>query len=79
MKKYINNGKTYEVSDITYNGAIIEVNGTDITDLEKKGQLDGLSFGSGFTVFCDSDEMGFATFDKAYEFAMTKQKDTFRL
>ena len=35
--------------------------------------------GGGYTVFCDSDEIFFKTFEEAYNFAMNEQKDTFRL
>lgn len=73
--KYIRDEKQYEVESITYGGACIQVNGTTITDLAKTG----FSNSNGFTVFCDSDEIGFDSFEQAYDFAMTKQKDTFRI
>lgn len=63
---YENNGKVYKVESVTYNGQCINVNGTTITDMGN-GQ---------YTVFVESDEIGFDNFEDAYEFAMTKQKDT---
>lgn len=78
--KYINNGKTYKVEDVVYGGAIINVNGTSITDMAKMAEaIDSPFGGEGYSVFCDSDELYFDTFEEAYDFAMTKQKDTFRL
>ena len=74
--KYKNNGKTYNVESVVYNGAIINVNGTSITDHSKN--FVGV-VGEGYSVFVDSDELGFDTFEEAYDFAMTKQKDTFRI
>lgn len=80
MKKYYNNGKTYDVEEVNLEGAIINVNGTSITDYKVMSELTGNPFMSeGYTVFCDSDEIYFDTFEEAYDFAMTKQKDTFRL
>lgn len=77
--KYENNGKTYEVESIAYGGATINVNGTTITDYEKMKNILGFGSGSGYSVFCDSDEVYFETFDEAYDFAVNKQKDTFRV
>jgi len=78
--KYRRGNKTYDVEEVELFGAIINVNGTSITDLAKMQELTGSEFYTeGFTVFCDSDEIYFDTFDQAYNFAMTEQKDTFRL
>jgi hypothetical protein len=82
MEKYVNNGKTYDVEEVNLYGAIINVNGTSITDLGVMKDLTGdeLLYGDGgYTVFCDSDEIYFDTFDKVYNFAMTEQKNTFSL
>jgi len=81
MEKYINNGKTYDVEEVALYGAIINVNGTSITNLEAMGDLTGdpMYDGGGYTVFCDSDEIYFDTFEEAYNFAMNEQKDTFSL
>jgi len=82
MEKIIKNGKEYEVEEVNLYGAIINVNGTSITDFKKMEELTGdemLYSGGGYTVFCDSDEIFFNTFDEAYNFAMNEQKDTFRL
>jgi len=76
--KYKNNGKTYDVEEVNLGGAVVNVNGTTITDYSKMSKLTGLQ-GTGYSVFCDSDEICFDTFDEAYVFATTKQKDTFRL
>ena len=77
---YRNNNKNYKVESITNSGMSIQVNGTTITDVKVMeevlfNKLDGV----GYTVFVDSDEVYFPTFDEAYTFAMTKQKDTFRI
>lgn len=80
--KYKNCGKTYDVESVELNGAIINVNGTSITDCELMGKMTSNPFMKDmrcYTVFCDSDEICFDTFDEAYVFATTKQKDTFRL
>ncbi len=81
MEKYINNGKEYDVEEVNLYGAIINVNGTSITNLEVMGDLTGDTMykNGGYTVFCDSDEIYFDTFEEAYNFAMNEQKDTFRL
>ena len=80
MERYINNGKEYQVEEVNLYGAIINVNGTSITDLSVMRDLTGDSmYTDGYTVFCDSDELYFDTFEEAYDFAMTKQKDTFSL
>ena len=82
MERYYNNGKEYEVEEVELYGAIINVNGTSITDFKKMEELTGdeMLYGSGgYTVFCDSDEIYFDTFEEAYNFAMNEQKDTFRL
>ena len=73
--------KTYNVDEVTMNGIFINVNGTTITDYAVWAeQFDNpLMQTEGYTVFCDSDEICFDTFDEAYDFAMNKQKDTFRL
>lgn len=74
---YINNNKRYNVEEVVYGGAIINVNGTSITDLKVMGQFTGIS-GTGYSVFVNSDEVAFDTFEEAYQFAMNEQKDTFR-
>ena len=82
MERYYNSGKEYTVEEVNLYGAIINVNGTSITDLNRMYELTGdklLYAGGGYTVFCDSDEIYFDTFDKAYDFAMNKQKNTFSL
>lgn len=80
METYVNNGKTYRVEEVNLMGAIINVNGTSITDCALMGELTNNPYMTeGYTVFCDSDEICFDTFEEAYDFAMTKQKDTFRL
>ena len=81
MERYINNGKEYNVEEVNLYGAIINVNGTSITDLSKMGELTGdpMYNGGGYTVFCDSDELYFDTFEEAYNFAVNEQKNTFRL
>ena len=80
--KYVNNGKTYDVEEVNLYGAIINVNGTSITDLNVMLDLTGdeLCYGQGgYTVFVNSDEVYYDTFEKAYDCAMNKQKDTFWL
>lgn len=79
--KYRNNGKTYDVEEVNLFGAIINVNGTSITDFKKMEELTGdkMYSGMGYSVFCDSDEICFDTFEEAYDFAMNKQKNTFRI
>ena len=82
MEKIIKNGKEYEVEEVELYGAIINVNGTSITDFKKMEELtgDSMLYGNGgYTVFCNSDELFFDTFDEAYNFAMNEQKDTFRI
>ena len=71
--------KQYEVESTSYFGAIINVNGTSITDIARMNELTHSKMGNGYTVFCDSDELWFETFEKAYDFAMNKQKNTFRI
>ena len=80
--KYVNNGKTYDVEEINLYGAIINVNGTSITDFQRMLELTGdkLCYGQGgYTVFVNSDEVWYKTFEEAYDCAMNKQKDTFWL
>ena len=80
--KYVNNGKTYDVEEVNLYGAIINVNGTSITDLSVMQDLTGdeMLYGDGgYTVFVNSDEVYYDTFEKAYDCAMNKQKDTFWL
>ena len=77
---YRNNGKTYKVDEVNFGGAIINVNGTSITDDAKLQEVMHSHLkGSGYGVFVDGDEVAFKTFAEAYEFATTKQKDTVRL
>lgn len=80
--KYYNNGKEYEVEEVNLYGAIINVNGTSITDFKKMEELTGdtMLYGSGgYTVFVNHDEVYYDTFEKAYDCAMNKQKNTFWL
>ncbi len=79
--KYRNNGKTYDVEEVNLAGAIINVNGTSITDYKTMEYITGdkMYSGMGYSVFCDSDEICFDTFEEAYDFAMNKQKNTFRI
>ena len=72
--------KAFEVESTSYFGAIINVNGTSITDIKRMYELthSPLYKGGGYTVFCDGDEVFFDTFEKAYGFAMNEQKNTFR-
>ena len=82
METYIKDGKKYQVEEVNLFGAIVNVNGTSITDFKKMEELtgDSMLYGNGgYTVFCDSDELFFDTFEEAYNFAMNEQKDTFRL
>lgn len=80
MEKYCNNGKEYDVEEVNLDGAIINVNGTSITDQEMMSDLTNSSYRmSGYTVFINSDEICFDTFDEAYQCAMYRQKDTFWL
>ena len=81
MEKYINNGKEYNVEEVNLYGAIINVNGTSITDLGRMYELTGddMYKDGGYTVFVGSDEVYYDTFEKAYDCAMNKQKDTFWL
>ena len=81
MERYINNGKEYTVEDTQLYGAIINVNGTSITDINRMYELTGddLYRSGGYTVFVDSDELYFDTFEAAYDYAMNKQKNTFSI
>ena len=79
--KYENHGKVYDVESVTYGGASIQVNGTTITN---HLILNELLYGSKpsyehYSVFVDSDELYFDTFEEAHIFATTKQKDTFSI
>lgn len=56
--KYNNSGRTYQVDSIEYDGEVINVFGTSITDM-----------GMGYTVYFNGDEVYFETFDEAYNFA----------
>jgi len=81
MQYYTNKKKIYEVESVELFGAIINVNGTSITDFNQMYNLtnDEMYKGGGYTVFCDSDELYFDTFEEAYNFAMNEQKDTFSI
>ena len=81
MVKYYNSGIEYQVDAVELDGAIINVNGTSITDCAVMAERTGNPFMAcdGYLVFCDSDEIGFDTFEEAYEFAMYKQKDIFSI
>lgn len=72
--------KKFEVESVAQFGAIINVNGTSITDIKRMYELthSQLYKCGGYTVFCDGDEIFFETFEEAYDFAVNKQKDTFR-
>jgi len=72
--KYTNNGKKYNVESVAFGGMIINVNGTSITNCSKLPEFPT----TGYSVFVDSDEVCFDSFEKAYEFATTKQKNTSR-
>ena len=75
-------GKTYEVESVAYEGAIINVNGTSITDYDKMVRLMNHPYAhenGTYSVFVDGDELGFDNFAAAYEYATTKQKNTFRI
>lgn len=77
---YINSGKSYEVEGVELGGAIINVNGTSITDCTLMDKLTNNPYSvGGYTVFVDSDEVCFDTFDEAYSYAMNEQKDTFSI
>lgn len=77
---YINSGKSYEVEGVELSGAIINVNGTSITDCALMDKLTNNPYPvGGYTVFVDSDEVCFETFDEAYNYAMNEQKDTFSI
>ena len=79
--KYRNNGKFYDVEEVNLAGAIINVNGTSITDYKTMEYITGdkMYSGMGYSVFCDSNEICFDTFEQAYDFAMNEQKNTFRI
>ena len=81
MERYYNNGKEYVVEEVNLYGAIINVNGTSITDLSKMYELTGddMYKDGGYTVFVGSDEIYYDTFEQAYDCAVNKQKDTFWL
>lgn len=81
MQYYTNKKKIYKVESVELFGAIINVNGTSITDFNQMYNLtnDEMYKGGGYTVFCDSDELYFDTFEEAYNFAMNEQKDTFSI
>lgn len=80
MERYVNAGKSYEVESTECMGAVVNVNGTSITDCSLMAELTGMPHSScGYTVFVDSDEVWFKTFEEAYDFAMNKQKGTFRI
>ncbi len=78
---YTNHGKKYEVESVTYCGMCIQVNGTTITDIQKQNLMltNKCLAQEDYSVFVDSDEIIFDTFEEAYEFAMTEQKDTFSI
>ena len=79
--KIVRDCKKYNVQSVAYEGAIVNVNGTSITDYGTLWATTGnpLYAQGGYSVFVDGDELYFDTFEKAYEFATTKQKDTIRL
>ena len=79
--KYFNNGKQYNVSNVTYGGACIQVNGTTITDVAQMHKVNDMPTPSAkiYTVFVDGDERVFLSFADAYEFATTQQRNTFSI
>ena len=80
--KIVKQGKEYEVDSVAYCGAIANVNGTSITHTLMMACMTGLPYKEGdqsCTVFCDSDELWFPSFEEAYRFATEKQKDGMRL
>jgi hypothetical protein len=81
MQYYTNKKKIYEVESVELYGAIINVNGTSITDLGQMYNLTGddMYKSGGYTVFVNSDEVYYDTFEEAYDCAMNKQKNTFWL
>jgi hypothetical protein len=71
MDTYTNNYKTYNVESVSYDGTIINVNGTSITDLELMGKnMPKPHKMDGYSVELDGEEYLFDTFDKAYQFAI---------
>lgn len=77
---YYSEGKSYKVQSVEFGGAIVNVNGTSITDQAAMNEAMNMPFpASGYSVFVDGDEVAFRSFDEAYVFATTKQKDTCRL
>lgn len=76
--KYCKDEKCYEVEEVVEDGLFVNVNGTTITDLTKQAHLFNLppKKDAGFSVFVGGDELYFKTFDAAFKYAMTKQKDT---
>lgn len=81
MQYYTNKKKIYEVEEVNLYGAIINVNGTSITDVHQLAKVTGnkLLDGEGYTVFVGSDEVWYKTFEQAYDCAMNKQRNTFWL
>ena len=83
MERYLNNGKEYEVKEVTGLGCFINVNGTTITDQSACADVMGNDLGlytpGVYTVFVDGDEIGFDSFEKAYDFAVNEQKGTFSI
>ncbi len=76
------NNKKYRVESVAYGGAVTNVNGTSITDRDLFAELVGDKYhvaDGSFSVFCDGDEISFPSFQEAYEFATTKQENTYRL
>ncbi len=83
MEKYYNEkeDKTYAVEDVQLYGAIINVNGTSITDINRMYEITGndLYRSGGYTVFVNSAEPYFDPFEAAYDYALNKQKHTFSI
>ena len=79
--KYFKEGKTYEVEEVNMDGAFVNVNGTTITDYSILSEQidDPFMMTDGYTVFVNSDEVCYDTFEEAYNCAMNEQKDTFWL
>lgn len=61
--KYEINGKRYDVNSVEFDGEIINILNTSITDLSYSG-------GKGYSVFDCGDEVFFETFDEAYNFVL---------
>lgn len=72
--------KVYEVDEVpaVYKGAIVNVNGTTITDCGLMSRtIHNNSDNEGtYSVFVEGDEVLFNSFEEAYNCAVYRQKDT---